>query len=60
VDAGIGPAFLPVIEIDLSLLQGLEALTLERGFLRVSDAGFDFAFSIRISDPAWHSHHAVV
>ena len=37
MDAGVGPAFLPVIEIDLSLLQALEALTLERGFLRVSD-----------------------
>ena len=51
---------LPVIEIGLSFLQALEALTLERGFLRMSDAGFDFTFSIRISDPARHSHHAVV
>ena len=26
----------------------------------MSDAGFDFTFSIRVSDPAWHRHHAVV
>ena len=51
---------LPVIEIGLGLLQALEALTLERGFLGVSDAGFDFTFSIRVSDPARHGHHAVV
>ena len=60
MDAGICPTFLPVIEIGLSLLQGLEALTLERGFLRVTDAGFNFAFSIRVSDTAWHGYHAVV
>ena len=60
MDAGIGPALFPVIEIGLGLLQALEALPLERSFLGVSDAGFNFAFSIRVSDPAWHSHHAVV
>ena len=60
MDAGVGPALFPVIEIGLSLFQALEALALERGFLRVADAGFDFAFSIRISDPARHGHHAVV
>ena len=60
MDAGIGPAFLPVIEIGLGLLQALEALTLERGFLGVADAGLDFTFAIGVTDPAWHSHHAVV
>jgi hypothetical protein len=33
-----------VIEIGLGFLQALEALSLERSFLRVSDAGLDFAF----------------
>ena len=51
---------LPVIQISLGLFQALEALTLERGFLGVSYAGFNFAFSIRVSDTAWHCHHAVV
>ena len=60
MDAGIGPALFPVIEIGLSLLQALEALTLERSFLGVADAGFDFTFSIRVSDSARHGHHAVV
>ena len=49
-----------MIEISLGLLQALEALTLERSFLGVSDAGLNFAFSIRVSDSARHSHHAVV
>jgi hypothetical protein len=49
-----------VIEIGLGLLQALEALSFERSFLRVADAGFDFTFSVRVSDSARHSHHAVV
>jgi hypothetical protein len=60
VDAGVGPALFPVIEVGLGLFQALEALPLERSFLRVSDAGFDFTFAIRVSDSARHSHHAVV
>ena len=51
---------LPVIEISLGFLQALEALALERRFLRMADPGFDFTFAIRISDAAGHGHHAVV
>src|SRR3970040_3126578 len=60
VDAGIGPALFPVIEVGLGLFQALEALTLKRGFLRVSDAGFDFTFAIRVSDSARPSRDAIV
>jgi hypothetical protein len=37
MDAGIGPARFPVVEIGLGLLQSLEALPPKRGFLRVAD-----------------------
>ena len=51
VDAGVRPACLPVIEIVLRELDTLEALTLERGALRVTDARFDLALPIRMPDP---------
>ena len=55
VNAGVGPARFPVIEIGLSLFQAFEALSLQRCLLRVADTGFDFAFAIGISEPgtAW-------
>ena len=48
VNARVGPALFPAIQIRLRFFQALEALTLERRFLRVADAGFDLAFAIRI------------
>jgi hypothetical protein len=33
----------PVIEVGLSLVQSFEAQTFQQSFLRVTDAGFDFA-----------------
>ena len=43
VDARVGPAILPAIEIGLRGLERLEAQALERRLLRVADARFDFA-----------------
>ena len=43
VNARVGPALFPVIEIRLRFFQALEPLSFQRRFLRVADAGFDFA-----------------
>ena len=47
VDARIGPARLPAIQIRLRLLERLEAQASERRLLRVADAGFDLALCDR-------------
>jgi len=52
LDAGIGAVGLPMIQIGLRFFQALEAFSLERSFLRVTDSGFDLAFAIRILDAA--------
>ena len=41
VNARVGPALLPVVQIRLLLFQALEALPLQRCFLGMSDARFD-------------------
>ena len=38
VNAGVGPAFLPVIQVGLSFVQTFEALSLEGRFLSMADA----------------------
>ena len=60
VNARIGPALFPAVEIGLRFLQTLEAQTLQRRFLRVANAGFDFAFAIRILNATGHGDGAVV
>ena len=60
VDAGIGPAFLPVIEMYLGLLEALETHPLQGRFLCMVDATFDLALTVGVSDPARQCHHAVV
>jgi len=45
VDARVGPALFPVIEVGLGFVQSLEAQTFQRCFLRVTDARFNFAFA---------------
>ena len=50
----------PVIEVGLGFFQTLEAQAFQRCFLRVADAGFDFAFAIGILNAAGHGHRAVV
>jgi hypothetical protein len=52
VDAGVGPARLPAIQIGLALLgEVVEAQAFERRLLRVADGRFDFALPIGIADP---------
>ncbi len=60
VDAGIGPARFPAIEIRLGGGEGLEAKALERGLLGVADTGFDLALPIRVADPAGQRGDPVV
>src|SRR5436190_2169685 len=60
VDARVGPAGIPVIEVGLGVLQALEAQALERRALRVADPRLDFPFAIRIADPTGERRDAVV
>ena len=50
VNARIGPARFPLIQIRLSLFQAFEAHSFQRRFLRVADTGFHFPFAIGISN----------
>src|SRR5258708_33334892 len=60
MDALVGPAFFPVVQIRLRLFQTLEALALQRRLLRMADPGLDLAFTIWIAHTARQSRHAVV
>jgi hypothetical protein len=52
VDARIGAAGFPTIQISLRFFQALEAFSLERCVLGVSDTALNFSFSMWILDPA--------
>jgi hypothetical protein len=60
VDARVSPAFFPAIEVGLGFFQTLEAQTFQRRFLRVADAGLDFALAIWILNATWHGDRVVV
>jgi hypothetical protein len=60
VDARVGPARLPAIQIRLGRVEGLETETFQRRLLGVADAGFDFPFAIGIADPAREGDHPVM
>ena len=60
VDALVGPALFPVVQIRLRLFQALELLALQWRLLRMVDATFDFSFSIWIAHFARQRRHAVV
>ena len=59
VNAGVGPARVPAVEIRLRLLQRLEAQALERG-LRMRDGRLDLPLPIRIPDATRQGDGAVV
>jgi hypothetical protein len=48
VNARIRPALLPAVQIGLRIFEAFEAHSLQRRFLRVTHARFDFAFAIGI------------
>ena len=60
MDARVGPARLPAIQIRLRRLERLEAQAAQRRLLRVADAGFDLPFAIGIADAARQRDDAVV
>jgi hypothetical protein len=60
VDARVGPALFPVIEVGLGFFQTLEAQAFQRCSLCMTDARFDFAFAVGILNAARHGHRAVV
>ena len=60
VDAGVSPAPLPAVQIRLGVVEALEAQTVQRGFLRVADAGLDLALAVGVADAARQGDGAVV
>src|SRR6266700_1651659 len=60
MDARVGPALFPVVQIRLRLFQALELLALQRRHLRMVDATLDFSFSIWIAHFARQRCHAVM
>ena len=60
MNARVGPVSFPAIQISLRVFQALEALPFERCPFCVADAGFDFAFAIRVLHSAWKRGDAVV
>jgi len=60
VNARVGPALLPAIEMRLRRFDAFEALPFQRRLLRVGNARFDLPFAIRIAHPAGHGDGAVM
>ena len=60
MDARVGPARFPAVEIGLGCLDRLETQALQRRLLGVADARFHFAFPIRIADAARQRRDALM
>ena len=60
MNARIGPAFFPSVEVLLSFLQTFEAQALQWRLLCVSNSGFNFAFAVRVLNATGQSNRAIV
>ena len=60
VDARVGPAPLPAVEVGLGVVEPLEAEAAQRRLLRVADAGLDLALSVGVTDATRQGDDAVV
>ena len=60
VDARIGPAPLPAVQIRLGIVEPLEAEAAQRRLLRVADGCFDLALAVGVADAARQGHGPVV
>ena len=60
MDAGVGPAPLPAVEVGLGVVEPLEAEAAQRRLLRVADAGLDLALSVGVTDATRQGDDAVV
>jgi hypothetical protein len=60
VNARVGPALFPTIQIGLRFLQTLEAQSFEGSFLRMANARLDFALPIRVLHATRKGHRTVM
>ena len=60
VNARIGPALLPAVQIRLTVVEALEAESAQRRLLGVADSGFDLALAIGVADPTRQGDDPVV
>ena len=60
VDAGVGPALLPAVQVGLGGVELLEAEAAQGRLLGVADGGLDLALPIGVSDAARQGDDAVV
>jgi len=44
VNAGVGPVLFPVVQVSLGFFQAFKALSLQRSFLGMANAGLDLPF----------------
>jgi hypothetical protein len=60
VDARVGPACFPMVQVGLCLLRAFETHALQRCLLRMAHAAFDLPLAVRIRHAARHRNHAIV
>ena len=60
MDARVGPARFPLIQVILRLLETFETETFQRCLFRVPDSALDLSLPVRMPDPAWQGYRTVV
>ena len=60
MDARVGPALFPAVQVALRFLQAFEANPFQRCLFRMTDTRFHFALPVRVLNPAGHGDRAVM